>query len=299
VYRSSIYFYPPHDKNIAMLNSVGLEKRYAADQVYLEFQRNFMARDNLWSFFVNQKLYSVYSDSADIDDVTLGELFDEEFVKAIRLDPRGSKRTDPDLVKGTLDWLEPVGGAELLNRYARQIKKITEQQIIEEVQSLLRLKMKRLVEEIEALRSSAESVKQSRMLVLEENIAIARRLGLKRAMDLQAGADRAIIVGTSSEKPLYFLGYEVLEAEKDVLLSREDNDPFIPELEALLKQKDQLSNIQLKADELQAVRITQDARPKLDPVKPRRALMVLFGGVFGGVLGILAVFVARSVARSE
>ena len=183
------------------------------------------------------------------------------------------------------------------------------------------LKRAQLEDELRALRAELKIRRDNRINVLEEAIRIARSLGIRKPTTPTAMADAGQGVRTeitSREIPLYFLGVDALEAERDVLRARtsddfveprigeiqkeldmlrhnrqvevlqqrQDEDLYLKELAKLREEAARLDGIEFDASTLQLARIDQPAQQPLKRLKPKRALVLALGVVLGGMLGV-------------
>ena len=183
------------------------------------------------------------------------------------------------------------------------------------------LKRAQLEDELRALRAELKIRRENRLNVLEEAIRIARSLGIRKPTTPTAMADAGQGVRTeitSREIPLYFLGVDALEAERDVLRARtsddfveprigeiqkeldmlrhnrqvevlqqrQDEDLYLKELAKLREEAARLDGIEFDASTLQLARIDQPAQQPLTRLKPKRALILALGVVLGGMLGV-------------
>ncbi|MND32681.1 LPS O-antigen length regulator [compost metagenome] len=190
------------------------------------------------------------------------------------------------------------------------------------------IKRARLQDELKALRVELKLRREARLASLNESISIARNLGLRKpatpsSMSEEA-AGAANIVRTevnTQQVPLYFMGYEVLEAERDalrkrssddfteprvakirkellmlasnreveMLLARENEVLFLEGIEGLRAERARLNSINTDLGQLRLVNVDQYAATPSSPLKPRKILIIglsLFAGL------ILGVFVA-------
>ena len=183
------------------------------------------------------------------------------------------------------------------------------------------LKKAELEDELRALRTELKIRRENRLSVLEEAIRIARSLGIRKPTTPTAMADAGQGVRTeitSREIPLYFLGVDALEAERDVLRARtsddfmeprigeiqkeldmlrhnrqvevlqqrQDEDLYLSELAKLREEAARLEGIEFDASTLQLARIDQPAQKPLKRLKPKRVLILALGVVLGGMLGV-------------
>lgn len=293
VYQASIHFQPPLPKDVGAFNIQELGKEYTSDDVYQTFQRNFRSRINLWEFFIDNRLYEAYIDGNGVEDFDIETTFEEKFLGSIKL-------YQPDVEQffshATLDWKDPVQGALMLNAYSQSVYDKTLTQLIDEVNSKISIRKEEARAKIESLRRAAQSTKNDRLAVLDENINIAKELGIKRQKGISEEKASDIFVEVFKQQALYYQGYEVLEAEKRALLARKNNDPFTPGLDKALQQLDDLNSIRISADQVSAVQISQQAKALPVPAKPRKKLIVVLGAVLGLFLGTLVAFISHAVS---
>jgi LPS O-antigen subunit length determinant protein (WzzB/FepE family) len=270
---------------------------YTVEEVFDEFQRNFIDRKNLWAFFNDKQLYKTYLEESDTKDADIKWVFESYFLQALSMHRPKSGKDDPMFIYASLDWGNPADGAALLNEYGELILSETAEQFLHEVQAQLASEKARVQKKIDLLRASEKRQIRSRLAELEENISIARELGVKRSKVLEERSTSEVSVNVSEEQPLYYQGYEVLEAEKRALLAREDNDPFIDGLEAQLRWFEYLNAIDVTGKDIQAARIIQKASVPNQPIKPKKKQIVVLGFVLGLMLGVLAAFISNFTGK--
>ena len=183
------------------------------------------------------------------------------------------------------------------------------------------LKKARLEDELRAVRAELKIRRENRLSVLAEAIRIARSLGIRKPTTPAAMADVGEGIRTeitSREIPLYFMGVDALEAEREVLQARssddfmepriseiqkeldmlqhnrqvevlqqrQDEDLYLKELAGLREEAARLQGINFDASTLQLARLDQPAQQPMTRLKPKRMLILAIGIVLGGVLGI-------------
>ena len=183
------------------------------------------------------------------------------------------------------------------------------------------LQKAQLEDELRALRAELKIRRENRLNVLAEAIRIARALGIRKPTTPTAMADAGQGIRTeitSREIPLYFLGVDALEAEREVLLARtgddfmeprigeiqkeldmlrhnrqvevlqqrQDEDLYLKELASLREEAARLQGIDFDASTLQLARLDQPAQQPMKRLKPKRALILAMGVVLGGMLGV-------------
>ena len=193
------------------------------------------------------------------------------------------------------------------------------------------LKKAQLEDELRALRAELKVRRENRLIQLEEAIRIARSLGIRKPTTPTAMADTGQGIRTeinSREIPLYFMGVDALEAERDVLRvrasddfmepriseiqkeldmlqhnrqvevlrQRKDEDLYLKELASLREEQARLQGIDFDASTLQLARLDQPAQQPMKRLKPKRMLILAIGIVLGGMLGVF-VALMRNLLR--
>lgn len=200
------------------------------------------------------------------------------------------------------------------------------------------IKRAQLNDELRALRTQLKLRRADRIAQLDEAIAIARRLGLKRPSTPSSmgqseaeGAGNVIRTEINNQQvPMYFLGTDALEAERQVLKERKADDfvepriaqirkevmlleqnramqaleqrqndeLFLKGVEALRAERLRLSSVNTDLGGLRLVSVDQQATEPLSPVFPRKSLFISLGVLLGGVIGVVYVLL-RHVLKAR
>lgn len=203
------------------------------------------------------------------------------------------------------------------------------------------LKQLQLQDELNSLQQELKRKRDNRIAVLNEAIDIATTLGFKKPTSYNAESNKSQSANviraeiTQQQTPLYFLGTEVLTAERDALLARE-NDDFtsnrIAEIESelrLLKNNraievltarenpdlffNEITTIKQKLTELNIIErsindtiipllptfeiidIDEKAIRPLSPSKPNKKLIAVIGFLLGGMLAVMFVLLRQAI----
>ena len=197
------------------------------------------------------------------------------------------------------------------------------------------LKRAELLDELKALRQQLKTRRDNRIAQLDEAIRIARSLGIGKpttpsALGEGERAAQGSVIRTevnNQQIPLYFMGSEALEAERDILLQRrsddftepriaqiagelqllaqnrqvevlkkrENEDLFLKNLAAWREEAADLHSLSVDVAGLKLVTIDQMAIDPLKPIKPRKALILALGLVLGGMLGLFIALLRNMV----
>ena len=198
------------------------------------------------------------------------------------------------------------------------------------------LKRAELQDELKALRQQLKTRRDNRIAQLDEAARIAKALGIvKPTTPSSLGEVERMTQGSvirtevnNQQIPLYFMGSEALEAERDTLRQRRSDDFTEPRIAQIAKELQLLANnrqvevlkkrenedlflkglanwreeaahlrsLQIDVPNLKLVSIDQVALEPLRPIKPKKALIVALGLVLGGMLGVF-VALLRSMLR--
>lgn len=199
------------------------------------------------------------------------------------------------------------------------------------------LRRAQLQDELTALREELKTRRTNRIQQLSEAISIAESLGIRTPTSPSAmsesprGGTQVIRTEvTNQETPLYFMGTEALTAERDalanrksddfiepriaeiqselamlennreveILQERESEDLYLTNLAELREEAARLKGIKLDTERLKLVRLDQPALQSLDPVKPKKAMILALGLVLGGMLGVFIALIRSLAGRS-
>ena len=192
-------------------------------------------------------------------------------------------------------------------------------------------------DELKALRVQLKLQRQARLAELGEAISIASSLGLKKPSTPSLMADEVSTSGNiirtevnGRPVPLYFMGTEVLVAERAALLKRTSDDfveprigqirkelillsnnrsveaikaraneqDFLEGVEALRVERARLQSIDTQLLGLRLVSIDQRAVASGKPIKPRKVFVVVIALVVGLALGVIIALV-RAAFKSR
>lgn len=198
-----------------------------------------------------------------------------------------------------------------------------------------------LQDELKALRLQLRTKRLNRIAQLEEAIGIAKSLGIyKPTTPAAMGEEGKVALGQGSvirtevnnqQIPLYFMGVETLQAERDALKARRSDDftepriaeiaktlnllehnrsveaikkranehLFLKALATLREEEARLKELDMDFAALNIVRVDQPAVQPLKPVKPKKLLVILIGFVLGGMLGVFAALMRVVLEKQQ
>lgn len=206
-----------------------------------------------------------------------------------------------------------ASGPELLNAYAIHTAERLWATYLEQLSAQNTATLGALNRAVDAQQQRIVQERQQRLFELDTAITIARALDVAQptlpyASGRQGDSNEWLLASVQSEDglPLYFLGYQALEAERAALGERLDQqlmDEGIRELQVQINQRHELAALlaeqpmhnQISAGEYAAIeQLVTLLDPALAPsqaVAPKRALILLLAALGSGMLGVILVFV--------
>nr|WP_269137877.1 Wzz/FepE/Etk N-terminal domain-containing protein [Pseudomonas sp. MMS21 TM103] len=199
------------------------------------------------------------------------------------------------------------------------------------------LKRAELQDELKALRQQLKTRRNNRIAQLDESIRIAKTLGIIKPTTPSAlGEGERVSQGSvirtevnSQQIPLYFMGSEALEAERNALLQRrsddfteprvaqiakelqllannrqievlnkrENEDLFLKKLASWREEAARLRSLDVDVSTLKLATVDQSAMQPIKPIKPKKALILALGLVLGGMLGLFIALLRNMLQR--
>ncbi|WP_460418430.1 LPS O-antigen chain length determinant protein WzzB [Pseudomonas sp. microsymbiont 2] len=291
LYQVSLWVQPPMQKDIAPLNYVrgevsGLSLLGTSD-VYGIYLSHLQSEALRRRFF--QEIYLPSLPSAQRGDAQ-DALF-EQFRARITVDKASRDGALRHVV--SVELPDARQAADWVVRFTAMAGALGREEAIQNVQSEVMLKARHLEQDIRAARSGARQQREDKIHRLTEALAVAQSIGLRDPLVMPnagaAGADELLT---------YMRGTKALEAQIGALRTRTMDDPFVEDL----RQREELLSFyqQLRLDEEKISVYRQDGQVQIPDraIKPKKAMIVLFGFVIGCVMAVALVLLMRGVQRS-
>jgi len=194
------------------------------------------------------------------------------------------------------------------------------------------IKIKELVDSLNAEKKAIKSFREKRIRDLEEAERIASMMGIEKPttpIDLGGqSSERDIIytgINSQSGLPLYFMGTDALSSEREVVESnlendvknaeiiriekqieevrnnrqiealeqRKENSPFVEEYNKMVQENIMMRANIVNVDDIRVAEVIHWAYQPSQPDSPRKALILALSLVLGGMVGLFLVFVVR------
>lgn len=246
------------------------------------------------------------------EDTDLGRMFSS------RLSVSGLTAERDGSLALSVRYSYPQGeqGEAILNDYVRVTAERVWGALRNRFDDYNRAQIANLNTRLDLQKETLQRSREERLFALEQAITVARRLDIEKPttpqqFGRQASGNEVIYADISSgdgSLPLYFMGYQALEADRDTLrdaigqgLSNEDIRETQQQLEQRLRVAELLNSGQLYGvDEgvesnhtERVVNVVEYAYPPAGPSEPRKGVILALSLVLGGMCGVVLVFLVR------
>lgn len=302
-YRATAYVVEPLSYSVQPMNALNQLTRtgiaYSTDKVFSMFLNNLSSRASAKAVFIQDNLDEIYAPmlsklSPEEKKKALNsavDAFDRDFVvQDLRKNPNGGYGASVSL----LTKASPDKVAKIVNDAVAYAQRKTIDDIFNSIMSEYDVEVQKLNDKVLSARKTAEDRRLDKIARLNEAIKIARQLKISEPK--QMGQSVTVSVGQETRaegRPLYYMGYKFLEAEKASLEHRKNDDPFIPGLRDLQERLVQLKELNLNKGDYGVVRIDQPAFSPTSPEKPKKKVIVAIGAILGLILGVMIVLTLR------
>lgn len=281
VYEAKLYFQAPSQNDVAQLNlgrggESGLREVSVKD-VYEIFLGALQSESVRYEFFRNTVLPSLNEEQrsgSELDNY-------ERFRRSIFLSP--VSRDAPTRYVLTVQQDDVKRAALWAEGYVDLVAGMAKQEVLNNARSDVSVKASNLEQQIYSAQKSAKNERDDLIARLEEALAIAKAIGLERPLMVSSSGSAAEV--DLNGLPPYMRGAKALEAEVENLRKRPSDDPFIKDLREQQEGLRYYRGLNTNPDSIAVYRQDGDVEQVRKPIKPRKLLIVLLGGIVGLVLG--------------
>ncbi|MDI5891327.1 Wzz/FepE/Etk N-terminal domain-containing protein [Halomonas rhizosphaerae] len=206
-------------------------------------------------------------------------------------------------------------GAEILNDYVGDTAEQVWATLRNRFEDHNRAQLASLFNDLQLQKETLKRSREDELFTLEQAIAVARRLDIEKPTTPQqfgrqpSGSEVIYAnIGNDGSLPLYFMGYEALEADRDTMKASIDDglsNMMIREIEQKFEQRKRISRL-LSSNRLygvdegvepnhteRVVDVVEYAFRPASPSEPPKALILSLSLIVGGMVGVMLVFLAR------
>lgn len=269
---------------------------------------------NRLSSFQNFEAY--VEDNRDRFELDEEDDLGRAFNRRLSIDGLESDSNGSAVMEVRYRYPETEQGDAIINDYVQDTSEEVWEALRNRFDDYSRVQITNLNTRLDLQKESLQSSREERLFELEQAITVARRLDIEKPTTPQQfgrelSGNEVIYADIDSgdgSLPLYFMGYQALEADRDSLheaidqsLSNEEIRETRQQREQLLRVVDLLDSGQLSGVDKdvesnhteRVVDVVEYAYPPAEPSEPRRGLILAFSIVLGGMLGVMLVFLHR------
>jgi len=303
VYLVETILLPPSFENIQPLN-VLISSNVNSSNVFVSFTGNINSRKLKKEFFDKFKLLETLSPESTrvLTDKQKNDYF-ESFSESLSIEPD----KESNGMRVTLEGIHQDKIGLWLDSLVVTANQETTNQLVKNLEADINSKINSFKINISSKRSIYKQRRQDELGRLQEAYQIAKELGIRDHLFVPIVDDsftravsaelNSISKSLSNEHNLstYMKGTKVIQAEINALKNRKSDDIHINGLRDLQEQLTRLESIKIEKDKLQTVTVDKKAVVNIEPIRPKRKLIVIFSLIIGGLLGIFSVFILEFI----
>lgn len=230
-------------------------------------------------------------------EVTQNDIAFKKFFNSFTLIPPNPKNANTNFSQLTLETAQPDADAKVLTDYIAFVNNRVVDKFVRQLNKSYSAKLEQLDFDYDTLQKREQQKLEDKLLQLNEWLGIARALKIEETPYEQlTGVELKVVDGRE-----YLLGARVLAEEIKLLEARSEKplSAFVPELRQMEYSKGVMSNdlkkIDKAKDDVQAFYLASAVVSSVDPVKPKK-LLILLGAVFvSGIIGIMVAFILEGM----
>ncbi len=317
VYQAKTYLLPPDAAKVTPMNVLteALNSRAVintgtmntVESVFNNFQTTLVSRKILNEVFNQYQLERIYSPNIQnlegIEYLKAQQKAFDQFMKAFSVADVDKKDLSAGVVAQLSLALSDAEVADILNTLVLKATQSTIREITSNIVSEKEARARLIEQKIAGARQVEKDRRLDRIAQLEEAIQITKQLNL--AKPVASGPTLNInninnmnetVQGVSVA--LYLLGSDFLEAEKEVLEQRENDDAFIANLRSWQEELQLLKSLKIEPSEFGVVQVDQPA-VFAEKIKPKKSLVLAVAGVLGLMLGVFIALIRRAIKKRK
>ena len=298
IYEVETILLPPSFEDVQPLNvlnnTTAIPNKVSSSNVFSKFLENANSRKLRKEFFDEFELLEMLSEEADpiLTTKNINDNF-EGFSKAliVKLD----KKTNSARI--TLKGIHKDKIGLWLDNFIDLANQKTVYQLINNLDSIINSQIKNIKINISSKRSIYKKRREDELGRLQEAYQIAKNLGIRDYNIGDMSSKNTSLSIYMQDKKTYMQGTKMLQAEIDALKNRKSDDIHIVGLRDLQERLTQLEAIEIDKNKLQTVFIDKKAVVSVEPIRPKRMLILILSIILGGMLGIITAFIMEFIGK--
>ncbi|MGC3895553.1 LPS O-antigen chain length determinant protein WzzB [Pseudomonas urmiensis] len=290
IYEAKVIVQPPTQNDIAQLNygrgsDSGLNVISVKD-VYGIYLRNLQSESLRREFFRKVFLPSLPEENRKGSQDALYNQFRDVLSFGV------VSKDSPDRFFVSSNQPDPGQAAQWVVHYVEMAGDRAKKEVIQDARADALVKADNLEQQITAERESARKQREDQIAQLTEALRVARSIGLEKPPIISNNLSSELSAGMGGSLT-YMRGSKALEAEIENLRSRTSDDPFIAKLRQRQEAMAFYRTAQVDPGVIQVYRQDGAIESPDRPVKPKKFIIVVLGGILGFALGTVMALIRQ------
>ena len=251
---------------------------------------------NIFKNFWESKIKKVLDLSVDAKETDEAREFKRLF-KSFELIAVNPKVPEVTARKVAVEYEDPKEGMKILNEYLEYVNSRVLLDQIGIIEATYLENLKSLTASYESRNSIEQNKLNDEIVQLRENLKIAESLNIKETPYKELENIQLKILDSRD----YLLGTKTLSQQLEILLARQGKSlaPFVSDLRSMEIWKEQmtadLQRIKSLKNGVNLFAVVNSAEASLDPVKPKKLLMLIAVIFSSGLLGVFVVLIKSTL----
>ena len=317
VYKATTYLLPPKLEEVIPMNVLAeavsddspstvntVNTLNSAESVFALYQSNLKSRQTLKAIFEAYGLAQIYEPEIEqlsgLERVKAESKAFNQFMHDFSVAQEDKKILNLGLSAQLALPLTDVQVAEILNAIVQKAEQRTIYYITQQLQSEKRAREQLIEQKIASARQVEQSRRLDRIAQLDEAIKITKALNLSKPVSSGPTLNINNLNKTGQDEgiALYLLGSDLLEAERNVLAQRKNDDAFIANLRGWQESLQLLKSLKIEPEKFGVMQVDQAAL-FAEKVKPKKGLILAVAGVLGLMLGVFVALIRRAIKNRK
>ncbi|MBU2710365.1 Wzz/FepE/Etk N-terminal domain-containing protein [Zooshikella harenae] len=294
IYKAEVVLGKPYESQLLELNVDNIYKVSPATTV-VSVVDSFRNGKYLLEFYRNnRKLFTNYLIDERNIEVNLMNVTSAWKVNSLKIEKK-----EIGFFSFAIEYPEIIEGHNLLNKYIEFIIEEEKKIYLNELKEIVKSKISLVEKYMNASKLAYEIEKQAKIEMFDEAIITAKAIGLKKPYEQENDKSNTVLKAqiNNQQNPLYYRGYDALEAEKKVLLEREKDELFIAELVELKKKLFLLNKIDPENKKILIVNWVKKAFKQEEKIEPRNLLVILLSILVGLIIAFLKILIKMTFEK--
>lgn len=298
-FQVQVYLDKPYDNEITELNigrssATGLAQ-YTNESVFAYFLQRLNTEEARQRFF--QETYLPAQARAPESAAARQALYTHMLRNVLTVSPPSPRGRSLH----SLQIIAPSGeeSAVWAKSFLNQVAQDASHSLAQDAENSVALLISNTERELKEQLLTTAKVRQDRLAQLDEALKVAQAVGIRDPQMTAVQAPRQDGMASFIDgSRLYARGTKSLQAEIDVLKSREDDTPFVEGLRAAQAKLSQLREIEPQKRQFKIFHVDGELLAPEKPIFPKKSLVLSMGLVLGLLLGVVAAIWRSGVMRT-